>query len=75
MALAFDAENEWGEPIGYDVYAMTQRDGRAWRGEMIRSVRGGSHRDGIEAGIAEVSLRTGDPVEEEERVEVGIVDW
>lgn len=76
VELAIDPEDEWGPPLGYDVFAMSHRGGHAFRGEATRRVREPTHPDdgAFDGGVAEARLLSaGAPREEEERVEIGIV--
>lgn len=77
VQLVFDPEDEWGAPVGYDVHAVIHRDGTAWRGELMRSVREDMHPDSgaVDGGIAEACRRAGGRFESEHSLEVGVLGW
>ncbi|MEM9195491.1 MAG: hypothetical protein AAGF12_40350 [Myxococcota bacterium] len=73
--LAFDPDNEWGAPIGYDVRAIEDREGRPHIGPAVRKVREATHPDDgkFDAALAEVARRAKRPVDDaDDFEEIGI---
>ncbi len=73
--LAFDPDNEWGAPIGYDVRPVEDREGTPHFGPAERQVREETHPDdgAYQGALAEIVRRTGAEIEEEDFDEVGVV--
>ena len=77
VELDYDPENEWGDPIGYSVHPVEERDGALHIGAAARTVRQDMHPDDgeLDAALEEIGRRTGTPVDDtaNEWEEVGVL--